>query len=115
MGFFLAAPDLCGFAWACSGCGGGEGGRLLFTGAHGLLIAVASLVAEQSLGRAGFSTAACGSVLVACGFQGTRASLAVVRVLRGSAACGIFSDQGLNPCPLHWQVDSLPLCHQGSP
>ena len=22
---------------------------------------------------------------------------------------------GLNPCPLHWQADSQPLCHQGSP
>ena len=32
-----------------------------------------------------------------------------------SAACGIFSDQGSNPCPLHWQADSQPLCHQGSP
>ena len=32
-----------------------------------------------------------------------------------SAACGIFLGQGLNPCPLHWQVDSSPLCHQGSP
>ena len=32
-----------------------------------------------------------------------------------SAACGIFPDQGLNPCPLHWQADSQPLCHQGSP
>ena len=31
------------------------------------------------------------------------------------AACGIFPDQGLNPCPLHWQADSQPLCHQGSP
>ena len=30
-------------------------------------------------------------------------------------ACGIFLDQGLNPCPLHWQVDSHPLDHQGSP
>ena len=31
---------------------------------------------------------------------------------------GIFLTQGLNPCLLwliHWQVDSLPLCHQGSP
>ena len=26
-----------------------------------------------------------------------------------------FLDQGSNPCPLHWQVDSLPLDHQGSP
>ena len=32
-----------------------------------------------------------------------------------SAARGIFPDQGSNPCPLHWQADSQPLCHQGSP
>ena len=32
-----------------------------------------------------------------------------------SAACGIFPDQGSNPCPLHWQADSQPLPHQGSP
>ena len=32
-----------------------------------------------------------------------------------SAACGIFPDQGLNPCPLHWQADSQPVRHQGSP
>ena len=32
-----------------------------------------------------------------------------------SAACGIFPDQGLNLCPLHWQADSQPLCYQGSP
>ena len=32
-----------------------------------------------------------------------------------SVACGIFPDQGMNLCPLHWQVDSQPLSHQGSP
>ena len=32
-----------------------------------------------------------------------------------SMACGIFPDQGSNPCPLHWQADSQPLRHQGSP
>ena len=32
-----------------------------------------------------------------------------------SAVCGVFPDQGLNPCPLHWQADSQPLRHQGSP
>ena len=32
-----------------------------------------------------------------------------------STACGIFPDQGSNPCPLHWQADSQPLHHQGSP
>ena len=26
----------------------------------------------------------------------------------------IFPTQGSNPCLLHWQVDSLPLTHQGS-
>ena len=32
-----------------------------------------------------------------------------------SVARGIFPDQGSNPCPLHWQADSQPLLHQGSP
>ena len=32
-----------------------------------------------------------------------------------SAACGILPDQVSNPCPLHWQADSQPLRHQGSP
>ena len=32
-----------------------------------------------------------------------------------SAACGILPDQGSNPCSLHWQADSQPLHHQGSP
>ena len=32
-----------------------------------------------------------------------------------SAARGIFPDQGSNLCPLHWQADSQPLRHQGSP
>ena len=32
-----------------------------------------------------------------------------------SAAYGIFPDQGSNPRPLHWQADSQPLRHQGSP
>ena len=27
-------------------------------------------------------------------------------------ACGIFLDQQLNPCLLHWHVDSLPLSHE---
>ena len=32
-----------------------------------------------------------------------------------STACGIFPDQGSNPCSLRWQADSQPLRHQGSP
>ena len=42
-------------------------------------------------------------------------SVIVVHGPSCSAACGIFLDQGSNPCPLHWQADSQPLRHQGSP
>ena len=42
-------------------------------------------------------------------------SVVVVHGHSCSAACGIFPDQGSNPCPLRWQVDSQPLCLQGSP
>ena len=52
-----------------------------------------------------------------CGVQalGMRAPVVVTHGLRCSAACGIFPDQGSNTCPLHWQADSQPLRHQGSP
>ena len=42
-------------------------------------------------------------------------SVIVARGPSCSTACGIFLDQGSNPCPLHWQADSQPLRHQGSP
>ena len=42
-------------------------------------------------------------------------SAAVAHGPSRSAACGIPPDQGPNPCPLHWQADSQPLRHQGSP
>ena len=42
-------------------------------------------------------------------------SAVVAHRLSRPMACGIFLDQGSNPCLLHWQVDSLPLSHQGSP
>ena len=41
------------------------------------------------------------SVAVACGL-----SHCCAHGLSCPAACGIFPDQGSNPCPLHWQVDS---------
>ena len=47
------------------------------------------------------------------GSTGSRCAGSVV-VAHGpscSAACGIFPDQGSNPCPLHYQA----LCHQGNP
>ena len=45
------------------------------------------------------------SVVVACGFW-SAGSVVVVHGLSCSTACVIFPDQGLNPCPLHWQADS---------
>ena len=42
-------------------------------------------------------------------------SVVVAHGLSRSVACGILPDQSLNPCPLHWQADSQPLHHQGSP
>ena len=42
-------------------------------------------------------------------------SVVVAHGLSCSAAYGIFPDQGSNPCPLHWQADSQPLRHQGTP
>ena len=52
-----------------------------------------------------------------CGAQalGIRTSVIGACRLSCSVACGIFLDQGSNPCPLHWQVASYPLYHQGSP
>ena len=61
----------------------------------GLLIVMASLAAAPRL----LST---GSVVVAHG-------------LSCSTSCGIFLDQTLNQCLLHWQADSLSMSQQGSP
>ena len=45
-------------------------------------------------------------------FPGSRAK---ARGLSCSVVCGIFPDQGSNPCLLHCQAASSPLGHQGSP
>ena len=71
-------------------------------------IAVASLVSDDGL----YSMRA--SVAVAQEIQST-GSIAVANRLSCSTACGIFLDQGSNPCLLNWQVDSLPLSHWGGP
>ena len=54
-----------------------------------------------------------GLVAVDPSLQGTGSVIEVHR-LSSSIACGIFPDQGLNLCLLHWQVDSSPLSLQGS-
>ena len=89
---FLAVLGLHFCARAFSSCG--KRGPL-FIAVRGPLTIVASLVGSTGSRRAG-------SVVVAHGPS-------------SSVACGIFPDQGSNPYPLHWQADSQPLCHQGSP
>ena len=64
-------------------------------GKQGLLISVALLVEENGLYSAG--------------------SVVAAHKLSYSMARGNILDQGLNLCPLHWQADSQPLDHQGSP
>ena len=89
---FLAMLGLRFCARAFSGCG--ERGPLLIA-LRGPLTIVAS--PAWSTG-----SRCAGSVVVAHGPS-------------RSAACGILPDQGSNPRPLHWQADSQPLYHQGSP
>ena len=89
---FMAMLGLRFCARAFSSCG--KRGPL-FIAVRGPLTIVASLVGSTGSRRAG-------SVIVAHGPS-------------CSAACGILPEQGLNPCPLHWQADSQPLRHQGSP
>ena len=81
-------------AQAFSSCGGWG---LLFVAVCGLLIAVASLVAEHGSRHADFSS--CGtwaSVAVAHGLQ-SAGSVVVAHRLGCSAARGIFPDIGLEP------------------
>ena len=72
---------------------------------HGLLIAVASLLVGTGSRLMGFNS---------CSSRALEHRLSSCAGLSCSAACGIFLDQGLNPCLLHWKADSLSLSHQGS-
>ena len=63
---------------------------------------VASLAVQQALGERASVVAA--RVLWSAG------TVVVVPWVSCSATCGIFLDQGLNPCPMPWQVDSYLLC-----
>ena len=77
--------------------------------------------AFSSCGKQGpLFIAVCGPLTIVTSFVAehrlpTRRLSSVAHGPSCSAACGIFPDQGSNPCPLHWQADSQPLHHQGSP
>ena len=94
--------DLCIYFWLC----------WVFVSVRGL-----SLVAASR----GHSSSRCAGLSLSRPLllrsRGSRRTGSVI-VAHGpscSVACGIFPDQGLNPCPLHWQADSQPLRHEGSP
>ena len=57
----------------------------------------------------------CWASVVAIPGLSSTGSIVVAHRLSCSMECGIFLDQGSNLCLLHWQADSLPLSHQGSP
>ena len=64
----------------------------------------------------GHSSLRCAGLSLSRSTGSTRAgSVVVAHGPSCSSACGIFPDRGSNPCPLHWQADSQPLRHQGSP
>ena len=92
--FFLAPLGLRGCVQAFSGCG--KRGILSSWGALASHCGGFFCCRTQALG-------CMNSVVVAA------------HRLRSPKTCGIFPDQGLNLCPLHWQVDSKPLDHQESP
>ena len=76
---------------------------------HELLIAVTSTAAEHGLQGARASAA------VAPRLRSTKLSVLVGYGLSCSTVCGIFLDQGLDPCLLHWQMDSSPLSTREAP
>ena len=77
---------------------------------HRLLTVAASLVLEHGFRSCGNV----GSFVVISRLQSTD-SVVGTHGLSYSTACRIFLDQGLNPCLLQWQEDSLLPSPQGSP
>ena len=86
--------------------------RWVFVSVRGLSPAVASR-GHSSLRCAGLSLSR--PLLLQSTGSRRAGSVVVAHGLSCSVACGIFPDQGSNPCPLHWQADSQPLRHQGNP
>ena len=109
---FTAILGLCCCMQASSSCS--EWG-LLFISVNELLIEMASLASEQGLQVHGLQWMHCTDSVVAAHRLSRAASVAVAHRLSCSSACGIFPDQGSNPYPPRWLVDSYTLYHQASP
>ena len=79
--------------------------RLLFVAMYPLLLAVLLLTADTSSGA--WASVVEARRLSSCGSRALEGSSVVVACgLSCSVTCGIFPDQGSNPCPLLWQEDS---------
>ena len=94
---------LCGLLSNCS-----ELGLLSSCGVPPSLLWYLLLLWSTGSRPAGFST--CDSQAL----EATTGSAVVVHGVSCSVAGGIFPDLESNPCLVHWQVNSLPLNHQGS-
>ena len=88
----LSALGLCCFVQAFSNC---RAWGLVSAAACRRLTEAASLVADHRLQSVG--------------------SAVVAHRLGCSMAHGVIPDQGWNPCPLYWQVDSYPWTTRGAP
>ena len=100
--FFLIFIYLFFYLWLCSVFGSVQGpSPVAASGGHPSSQCVGISLLQPLLLQSTGSRHA-GSVIVAHGPS-------------CSAACGILLEQGSNPHPLHWQADSQPLRHQGSP
>ena len=102
----MAVLGLCCCTWAFSSCG--EQGTLFSCRECGILIMVVFLVFEHGL------QGVWPSADVTRGLQNTD-SVVEVQLLSVPTACGVFPNQGSNPCLLHQQMDFLLPNYQGSP
>ena len=74
------------------------------------------LLSLRSTGSRHQGSRSCGTGLSSWGSQSIeQGSIAGAPWLHCSAACGVFPDQGSNPCLLHWRVDCSPLVPPGKP
>ena len=100
--FFFFKYFLFIYLWLC----------WLFVSVRGLSLAAASW-GHSSSRRAGLSLTR--PLLLRSTGSRRAGSVIVAHGPSCSAGRGILPDQGSNPCPLHWQADSQPRRHQGSP